>query len=105
PFVEFRLVGRGGVLAETVENNGATLLLARMLVQGTTRRSAEQLASEIESIGGHLDTYAGNNSFGISAEVLGDDFATGLDLVSDVLLHPAFPAPALELERQIQFAA
>jgi zinc protease len=64
-----------------------------------------KLASQIESIGGHLDTYAGNNSFGISAEVLGDDFATGLDLVSDVLLHTGFPRPGFELERQIQFAA
>ena len=105
PFVEFRLVGRGGVLVESTGNNGATMLLSRMLLQGTQRRSAEQIASEIESIGGHLDTYGGNNSFGISAEVLKSDWATGLDLVADVLLRPAFPPAALELERQIQRAA
>jgi zinc protease len=105
PFVEFRAVFRGGVLAESPANNGATLLLARMLMQGTTTRSAAQIASEIESVGGSLETYAGNNSLGLNAEVLRPDFDLGLDLLADVLRHPAFPADALERERQIQLAA
>ncbi|HXJ61978.1 MAG TPA: pitrilysin family protein [Verrucomicrobiae bacterium] len=105
PFVEFRLVGRGGVLAENTQDNGATMLLSRLLLQGTQQRTAEQIATQIESIGGHLDTYGGNNSFGLSAEVLNTDWVTGLDLVADVLLRPAFPAAAVELERQIQLAA
>ncbi len=104
PFVEFRLVLRGGVLAETPANNGITQLLSRMLMQGTTSRTAEQVAIEIESVGGSLDPYGGNNSFGVSAEVMNGDFATGLELVADVILHPAFPADALERERQIQLA-
>lgn len=104
PFVEFRLVLRGGVLAETPANNGVTQLLSRMLMQGTASRTAEQVATEIESVGGSLDPYGGNNSFGVSAEVMNGDFATGLELVADVILHPAFPADALERERQIQLA-
>jgi zinc protease len=104
PFVEFRAVCKGGVLAETPANNGASLLLTKMLLQGTSNRGAAQIASEIESVGGHIDTYGGNNSFGISAEVLSQDFAIGLDLVADVLLNPAFPTDALERERQIQIA-
>ncbi len=104
PFVEFRAVFEGGVLAETPTNNGSTLLLTKMLLQGTRRRRAEQIASEIESVGGHLDTYGGNNSFGVNAEVMSADFQTGLDLFADVLLHPSFPAEALERERLIQLA-
>lgn len=104
PFVEFRLVLRGGVLAETPANNGITQLLSRMLMQGTTTRTAEQVATEIESVGGSLDPYGGNNSFGVSAEVMNGDFATGLELVADVILRPAFPSDALERERQIQLA-
>jgi zinc protease len=104
PFVEFRAVFRGGVLAETEEKNGLTQLVARMLLQGTQTRSAEQIASEIESIGGSIDTFGGNNSFGVNAEVLSADFQIGLDLVADVLLHPTFPAAAFERERQIQLA-
>lgn len=105
PFVEFRIVFKGGVLAEDPAKNGLTLLLAKMLLKGTKSRSAEQIATEIESVGGSIDAYGGNNSFGVNAEVLSCDFALGLDLISDVLLNPAFPASALELEKQMQLAA
>ncbi|HVU08638.1 MAG TPA: pitrilysin family protein [Verrucomicrobiae bacterium] len=104
PFVEFRAVFQGGVLAETPENNGITQLLAKTLIKGTKRRSAKDIAREIESVGGSLDSYSGNNSFGVNAEVLSDDFKTGLELVADVLLHPIFPADALEREREVQIA-
>ena len=104
PFVEFRAVFKGGVLAETAENNGTTTLLAKLLIKGTQTRSAEKIATEIESVGGHLDSYGGNNSFGVNAEVLSEDFATGLDLLADVILHPVFPADELEREKEIQIA-
>jgi zinc protease len=104
PFVEFRAAFKGGVLAETPANNGITLLLGKMLLQGTQKRSAEKIATEIESIGGHIDNYGGNNSFGVNAEVLSDDFATGLDLLADVLLNSTFPAAPLEREREVQIA-
>jgi zinc protease len=105
PFVEFRAVFQGGVLAETLANNGVTQLTGKMLLKGTARRSAEDIAREIESVGGSIDSYGGNNSFGVNAEVLSADFATGLDLMADVLSHPTFPAPALERERQVQLAS
>ncbi|MEY2409365.1 MAG: zinc protease, partial [Verrucomicrobiota bacterium] len=104
PFVEFRAVFKGGVIAETTANNGITALLARMLLQGTRTRSGEQIVSEIESVGGHIDTYGGNNSLGVNAEVMSSDFVLGLDLLSDVILHPAFPAKALALEKEIQIS-
>ncbi len=105
PFVEFRTVFQGGVLAETAENNGTTMLLAKLLIKGTTTRNAEQVATEIESVGGHLDSYGGNNSFGVNAEVLSSDFATGLDLLADVILNPTFPAEELEREVEVQVAS
>jgi len=104
PFVEFRMVFKGGVLAETAANNGLTQLTGRMLLKGTTTRSAEEIARTIESVGGSLDHFGGNNSFGVSAEVLSTDFATALELMADVILNPEFPAAELERERQIQLA-
>ena len=104
PFVEFRAVFKGGVLAESVENNGACLLMAKTLLKGTTTRTAEQIASQIESVGGHIESYGGNNSFGVNVEVLSGDFAGGLDLFADVILRPTFPADAFERERQVQLA-
>lgn len=104
PFVEFRTVFQGGVLAEDKANNGITQILARLLVKGTKTRSAEQIASEIESVGGSLDSYGGNNSFGVNAEVLSSDFTTALDLIADVILNPTFPVAQLEREREVQIA-
>ncbi|MEO6184594.1 MAG: pitrilysin family protein [Verrucomicrobiota bacterium] len=104
PFVEFRVGLKGGVLVETPQNNGLTQLTARMLLQGTHQRTAEQIATEIESVGGSIDTFGGNNSFGISVEVMGSDFEVGLNLLTDVLLHPVLPAEAFQREQQFQLA-
>lgn len=105
PFVELRAVCRGGVLAETPGNAGIGALMARTLVKGAGVRSAEQLAATIESVGGSLDTYAGNNSFGVTGEVLGDDLELGLGLLADVLRRPVFPEAEIERERTVQLAA
>jgi zinc protease len=104
PFVEFRAAFKGGVLAETTANNGITQLLAKTLLKGTPTRSAEKIATEIESVGGSIDSYGGNNSFGVNVEVLSSDFTTGLDLLADVLLNPIFPANELDREREVQIA-
>ncbi len=105
PFVEFRVVFRGGVLAENPANSGVTSLMTKLLLKGTKSRKAQQIAEEIESVGGHLDTYGGNNSIGVTAEVLNEDFMTGLELVADVIMNPSFPTESLERERQVQLAA
>lgn len=105
PFAEFRAVFQGGVLAENQSTNGLTGLMTKLLIKGTGTRSSEQIASEIESVGGNLDTYAGNNSFGVTLEVLHSDFGLGLDLLADVILRPSFPAAELEREREFQLAA
>ena len=57
PFVEIRAVLRGGVLAETPTNNGMTLLMAKMLLQGTTARTA-RTDRERDGIDGRLTSTA-----------------------------------------------
>ena len=105
PFVEFRAVFKGGVLAETPSDNGLSNLLAKMLLKGTESRTAEQIVTEMESLGGSIDCYSANNSLGLSAEVLSEDFEKGLELMADVLLRPTFPEAPLERERQVQLAS
>ncbi len=102
PFVEIRAAFQGGVLAETETNNGVCQLMSKMLMQGTARRSAEQIAIEIESVGGSIDSFGGNNSFGVSVEVLSSDFDTGMDVFADVMLRPSFPGDPFEVERRVQ---
>jgi zinc protease len=105
PFVEIRALFKGGVLAETLQNNGLSQLTGKMLLKGTTTRSAEQISSEIESVGGSIDSFGANNSFGVSVEVLSSDLEKGLELLADVILNPAFPEGPLEREREIQLAS
>ena len=104
PFVEFRAMFQGGVLAETKENSGITQLTSRMLLKGTSHRNARDIANEIETVGGSIDSYGGNNSFGVNMEILNSDFTAGLELFADVLQNPVFPADALEREREVQIA-
>lgn len=104
PFVEFRVVFMGGVLAETAVDSGVTGLMTKLILKGTAQRSAEAIAHEIEAVGGSIDTYAGNNSFGVTLEVLRTDFTVGLELLADVIRHPSFPEEELEREREVQLA-
>lgn len=104
PYVDIGALFQGGVLAETPGNNGITKLTARMLLKGTTTRSADQIADEIESVGGSISHFSGNNSFGITASSLSDDTPLALALVADVLIHPTFPDDMLTRERDAQLA-
>jgi len=104
PFVDFQALCKGGVIAETAGNNGITKLAARMFVKGTKTRTAEQIADTVESLGADLNGFAGNNSFGVSARAMTEDFDKILDLFTDVLQNPTFPDDKLTRERDVQLA-
>lgn len=105
PFVELRAVFEGGLRVETPADSGITSMLSRLFIKGTPTRSAEDIAREIEGLGGSIEAYAGNNTFGLSGEMLSEDLAQGLTLFSEILLQPTFPGAALEREREAQLAA
>jgi zinc protease len=100
PLVSINAVFRGGLLAETKATNGLTKLLARTLLKGTKSRTAEQIAEQIESTGGSISSDSGNNSFGVSVDVMQPDLAKGIDILADVLIHPIFPDREVNLEKQ-----
>ncbi len=105
PFTHFRVGLLGGVLSETSANSGLTRLMSRTMLKGTANRTASEIASEIESAGGSIDTYSGNNSFGLSLDILSDDAALAQAVFLDVLLSPAFASDEIERERTSQLAA
>ncbi len=100
PLISINAVFRAGLLAETKATNGITKLAARALLKGTTSRNAEQIAAEIEKSGGSIGADSGNNTLAVSVDVLQPDLAKGLDILSDVLLHPSFPDREVNLEKQ-----
>jgi len=105
PFVHFRAGLLGGVLCETPATNGLTRLMSRSMLKGTAKRTASGIASEIESAGGSIESYSGNNSHGLSLDILSGDAALGQAVFLDVLLSPAFELGELERERTAQLAA
>jgi zinc protease len=104
PLVSVSAVFRSGLLAETSQTNGITRLTARVLLKGTKTRTAEQIADQIEAIGGSISSDAGNNSMSVSVHVMKPDLKTAADLFADVLLNANFPETAVEREKQVQIA-
>jgi zinc protease len=104
PLVSMTAVFRGGLLAEDRETNGITRLYARTLPKGTEERSAEEIADLIEGVGGSISSDSGNNSYSVTVDVMSQDFATGVDVLADVLLRPVFPEREVQLEKTTQLA-
>ncbi|MCD8534418.1 MAG: insulinase family protein [Verrucomicrobia bacterium] len=93
------------MLLENAANQGISQLISKVLGKGTKSLSSEQIADQIESTGGSLDPFSGNNTIGASLECLNTDWASSLDLLADVMLHPSIPEDVLTIERQSQLAA
>ena len=105
PLVAMGAVFRSGLLAETVQTNGITRLMAKVLLKGTKTRTAEQIANEIEAVGGSISSDAGNNSLSVSVDVTKPDLKLGVNLLADVLLNATMPEKAIAREKEIQIAA
>jgi zinc protease len=105
PSLHFRLAFAGGPFFEPANRRGVNSLLATMLTKDTARRSAEEVARAIEAVGGSFHEFGGNNSFGLTAEVLPGDAALALELIADGLLRATFKSAQLEIERESSLAS
>ena len=105
PIVSMQAVFLGGVRFEKKENNGIDNFIAEMLTKGTKKRSALDIAKEIESMAGGVSGFSGRNSFGVSCTILSQFFEQGLELFSDVLVNPSFPEEELAKKRTDIIAA
>jgi len=98
PAVSIRLLVGAGSAQDPKGKGGVANLMASLLDQGTTTRSAQQIADQIDFIGGDLGTGAATDLSFVNAIVMKDSFQTGMDLLADVARNPAFAAE--EIERQ-----
>jgi len=90
PLVDFRLVARAGSVNDPAGKEGVAHLTADLLTQGAGKRTAKQLADDIEFVGGTLEASAGAEQLVVSCEVLKKDLALGLELFRDVIVAPTF---------------
>ncbi len=92
---------RQGSRDESVEENGISHFVEHMVFKGTTTRSAQDIAREVDSIGGNLDAFTGKETVCFNIKVLDENMAPALDVLSDLVLHPRFTKEDLEREQGV----
>ena len=92
---------RSGSRDETPETNGISHFLEHMVFKGTTTRSAQQFAREVDAIGGNLDAYTSKENICFSIKVLDSNVPLALDLLSDLVLHPTLTADDISREQGV----
>lgn len=105
PMVLVRVVLDAGARRDPQAKAGLANLTADLLTEGTSTRSAQQIKDAIDFIGGSLQTSADTDYAVASLQVLRKDLDTGLALLADVLLHPAFKADELARRREAVLAS
>jgi zinc protease len=100
PVISVRMIIRAGAAQDPKGKNGLAMLTATLLDQGAGTRSAEQIAEQIDFIGGALGTGAGTDLTYVNAVVMNDSYAIALDLVSDIVQRPTFAPQEIERQRQ-----
>ena len=98
PAVSIRLLVGAGSAQDPKGKGGVANLMASLLDQGTTTRTAQQIADQIDFIGGDLGTGAATDLSFVNAIVMKDSFLTGMDLIADIARNPSFATE--EIARQ-----
>jgi zinc protease len=104
PLLSLRATLPGGLVTEPEGKAGLARLAANLLVKGTRHRNAEQLANDVEQLGGSLHSDAGNNSATLSLELLSPDWKPGLDLFLEMLTETAPTEAELQTEKRKQLS-
>ena len=86
---------------EHPDEHGISHFLEHMAFKGTSRRSARQIAEEIEAVGGDLNAGTGVETTAYYARVLKADIGLGLDVLSDILTHPSFDPDEVTREKNV----
>lgn len=101
PAVAARLVLlSAGSIKDPSSMPGVAQMTAALLTQGTEKRSAREIAETIDFLGGTLQATADRDGTTVTLDVVKKDLGTGMDLMSDVVLHPAFASDELDRQRQ-----
>ena len=100
PAVTVRLLVAAGASNDPSGRPGVAAMAARLLDQGTTTRTAQDIAGVVDYVGGALDVGAGSDLSFVNVIVLRDDFDLALEILSDVARRPAFAPDEIERQRQ-----
>ena len=100
PVVSMRLLIKTGTAFDPANKAGLASMTANLLDQGTATRDANEIAKEIDFMGGSLDASSDLDATYATCEVLTKHFDTGLKLLSDIILNPTFPQEEIDRVRK-----
>ncbi len=86
---------------ETADRGGIAHFVEHMLFKGTTSRSAEDIAQAIDSIGGQLDAFTAKEYASYYIKVLDEHLPLAIDILSDIVMNPAFSADDVAREKKV----
>jgi predicted Zn-dependent peptidase len=86
---------------EDPEWNGISHFIEHMVFKGTKHRTAEEIARQVDSIGGNMDAFTAKECICFNVKVLDEHVPVALDIVSDLVLNPVFDAADIARERGV----
>src|SRR5262245_58123417 len=86
---------------EAAEQSGIAHFVEHMLFKGTATRSAEDIAQTIDSIGGQMDAFTAKEYASYYLKVLDEHLPLAVDVLSDIVMRPAFSADDIEREKKV----
>src|SRR6201995_2752248 len=86
---------------ETRPVMGVSHMLEHMAFKGTDTRSARAISEEIEAVGGTLNAYTSREQTAFHARILKADVPLAIDILGDILIHPALAEDEIARERQV----
>ncbi|MGB8542581.1 MAG: pitrilysin family protein [Candidatus Acidiferrales bacterium] len=92
---------RSGSRREPTALNGISHFIEHMVFKGTTRRSAEDIAREVDSVGGMLDAFTSKEMVCFNTRVLDEHLAKVFDVIADMVLEPKFAEDEIEREKSV----
>jgi predicted Zn-dependent peptidase len=92
---------KAGARDELADQGGVAHLLEHMAFKGTSRRTAMDIASEIENVGGEINAATGMETTAYFSRVLKGDWPLALDILADILTDPVFDATELKKEKYV----
>jgi predicted Zn-dependent peptidase len=86
---------------ETAQQSGIAHFVEHMLFKGTATRTAEDIAQQIDSIGGQLDAFTAKEYASYYIKVLDEHLPLAIDILADIVRNPAFSRDDIEREKKV----
>jgi zinc protease len=100
PLVQFQIVIPGGLLRDDIKKVGVANLTARMMTQGTRKKTPQELEEAIQQLGATINVIPGTEEITVSVNTLAKNYDATLALVEEILLQPRWDAKEFDLLKQ-----